>query len=102
MIWSVYFLPAALFPPAVADRLDFGRPVFDILEETADVQVTSTVAHVSAVLGDAQARRTLAVPSHEALLLLEEVSFTKLAQPIMYSLSYYTSFFDFALLRKKF
>ena len=102
VIWSVDYLPAALFPPALIDRLDFGRPVFDILEEVAGVSVASTVAHVSAVLGDPASRRILAIQPHEALLLMEEVSYTKLAKPVMYSLSYYTAFFDFALLRKKF
>lgn len=102
VIWSVDYLPASLFPPALVDRLDFGRPVFDILEEVAGVSVVSTVAHVSAVLGDPASRRILAVQPHEALLLMEEVSYTKLAKPVMYSLSYYTAFFDFALLRKKF
>ena len=102
VIWSVDYLPASLFPPSLAERLDFGRPVFDILEEAAGVSVASTVAHVSAVLGDPAARRVLAIQPHEALLLLEEVSYTKLARPVMYSLSYYTPFFDFALLRKKF
>ena len=102
VIWSVDYLPVALFPPAMLDRLDFSRPVFDVMEEIADVSVVSTVAHVSAVLGDPASRRVLAVQPHEALLLLEEVSYTKLAKPVMYSLSYYTTFFDFALLRKKF
>ena len=102
VIWSVDYLPAALFPPALLDRLDFGRPVFDVMEEASGVSVVSTVAHVSAVLGDPASRRILAVQPHEALLLLEEVSYTKLAKPVMYSLSYYTTFFDFALLRKKF
>ena len=51
---------------------------------------------------DPASRRILAVQPHEALLLMEEVSYTKLAKPVMYSLSYYTAFFDFALLRKKF
>lgn len=102
VIWSVDYLPAALFPPSAAERLDFGRPVFDILEEAAGISVTSTVAHVCAVLGDPASRRILTVQPHEALLLLEEVNYTKLAKPVMYSLSYYTPFFDFALLRKKF
>ena len=102
VIWSVDYLPAALFPPVVADRLDFARPVFDLLEEAAGESVTSTVARVCAVMGDPGARQLLAVQPHEALLLLEEVSYTKLAKPVMYSLSYYTPFFHFALLRKKF
>ena len=101
VIWSVDYLPAALFPPVAVERLDFARPIFDILEEVCGVAVTSTVAHVNAVNGDAAVRQTLAVPSHEALLLLDEVSFSKLTTPVMYSLSYYTNFFDFALLRKK-
>ena len=101
VIWSVDYLPAALFPPVAVERLDFARPIFDILEEVCGVAVTSTVAHVNAVNGDAAVRQTLAVPSHEALLLLDEVSFSKLTTPVMYSLSYYSNFFDFALLRKK-
>ena len=102
VIWSVDYLPAALFPSPLADRLDFSRPVFDLLEESAGVSVVSTVARVCAVLGDPAARRMLSIQPHEALLLLEEVSYTKLAKPVMYSLSYYTAFFHFALLRKKF
>lgn len=101
VIWSVDYLPAALFPPSAVERLDFARPIFDILDEVCGVAVTSTVAHVNAVNGDAAVRKTLAVPDHEALLLMDEVSFSKLTTPVMYSLSYYTNFFDFAMLRKK-
>ena len=101
VIWSVDYLPASLFPAMAVDRLDFARPIFDILEEVCGAAVTSTVAHISAVNGDANLRQVLAVPDHEALLLLDEVHFSKLTLPVMYSLSYYTNFFSFALLRKK-
>ena len=36
----------------------------------------------------------------EAMLLLDEVCFNRLCRPVMRSLSYYTNFFDFSILRK--
>ncbi len=101
VIYSVDYFSAALFPADVLEQLDFSQPIFDILQETCNITVTSTIAHLNAVNGDAAIRQTLAVPSHEALLLMDEVSFSKLAKPVMYSLSYYTNFFHFSILRKK-
>ena len=101
VIYSVDYLPAKLLDHESAQRQDFARPIFDILEEVCGVSVTSTVTHTSAVLGDATIRKTLEVPDHEALLLMDEISFSKLTRPVMYSLSYYTNFFSFSLLRKK-
>ena len=101
VIYSVDYLAAELFPQEQLEQLDFARPIFDILEEVCGVSVTSTVTHVSAVNGDAGIRERLAVPSHEALLLMDEVSFSKLAKPVMYSLSYYTNLMQFSILRKK-
>lgn len=101
VIYSVDYFSANLFPADTLDTLDFSRPIFDILQEICGISVTSTIAHINAVNGDAAIRQTLAVPSHEALLLMDEVSFSKLAKPVMYSLSYYTNFFHFSILRKK-
>ena len=101
VIYSVDYLPSKLLDHESAQRQDFARPIFDILEEVCGVSVTSTVTHTSAVLGDAAIRKTLEVPDHEALLLMDEISFSKLTRPVMYSLSYYTNFFSFSLLRKK-
>lgn len=101
VIYSVDYLPAKLLDHESAQRQDFARPIFDILEEVCGVSVTSTITHTSAVLGDAAIRKTLEVPDHEALLLMDEISFSKLTRPVMYSLSYYTNFFSFSLLRKK-
>ena len=36
----------------------------------------------------------------EAMLLLDEICFNRLCHPVMRSLSYYTNFFDFSILRK--
>ena len=100
VIWSVDYLSAALFPENI-DVIDFTRPIFDILTEACAASINSTIGHVSAVVGDKATREKLAVPDHGALLLLEEVGFSKLTKPIIYSLTYYTDFFDFTLLRKK-
>lgn len=101
VIYSVDYLSANLFSKIAIEQLDFARPIFDILEEICGISVTSTVTHVNAVNGDSAIRQTLSVASHEALLLMDEIGFSKLAKPVMYSLSYYTNFFHFAILRKK-
>ena len=36
----------------------------------------------------------------EAMLLLDEICYNRLCHPVMRSLSYYTNFFDFSILRK--
>ena len=101
VIYSVDYLPRNLFEGHNLEFLDFSRPIFDLLQELCSITITSTITHVNAVLGDANIRETLKVPSHEALLLMDEQSFSRLAKPVMYSLSYYTNFFHFAILRKK-
>lgn len=101
VLWSVDYLSASLFPPTEIDRMDFSRPIFDLLDETCGASINSTVSHISAVMGDQGIREKLALQDCEALLLLEEAGFSKLTKPVLYSLTYYTSFFDFSILRKK-
>lgn len=101
VIYSVDYLAANLFPDQTIEGLDFSLPIFDIMQDVCGISVNSTIAHINAVNGDAAIRQTLHVPSHEAILLMDEVSFSKLAKPVMYSLSYYTNFFHFSILRKK-
>ena len=47
------------------------------------------------------ARAMLELNASQAVLLLDEVSHSRLCQPVLRSLSYYTDFFDFSILRKK-
>ncbi len=102
VIYSVDHLPLALFKGEKPEQMDLTLPVFEILEKACGQTVTSTIAHVKAVCPDAALSRTLSLGSGEALLLLDEVCSTRLCQPVLHSYSYYTSFFDFSLLRKLF
>ena len=45
-------------------------------------------------------RSAMRLAPGEAMLLLDEVCFNRLCRPVMRSLSYYTNFFDFSILRK--
>ena len=45
-------------------------------------------------------RAAMRLAPGEAMLLLDEVCFNRLCRPVMRSLSYYTNFFDFSILRK--
>lgn len=101
VIASVDYVPLELLRGLDLEQTDFSRPVFDILEECG-VHTVSTVAHVKAVYGTALPRQMLELEPSQVLLLLDEVSSTRLCQPVLRSLSYYTDFFDFSILRKKF
>lgn len=100
VIASVDYLSSALFHGQDLGRLDFSRPIFDILEDVG-IQAVTAVAHVKAVYGDAPTRAMLKLNASQAVLLLDEVSHSRLCQPVLRSLSYYTDFFDFSILRKK-
>ena len=74
--------------------------VFDILEQECSQQISSNVAHLKASCGDEAIRAAMRLAPGEAMLLLDEICFNRLCHPVMRSLSYYTNFFDFSILRK--
>lgn len=102
VIYSVDHLPARLFTGGQLASLDFSQPVFQLLQQACGVAITSTTTRIQASCGTTGIRGMLHLANNEALLLLDEVSYTRLCQPVMRSLSYYTNFFDFSILRKKF
>ncbi len=100
VIYSIDYLPRALFSGRDYTRIDLTGDVFEILERECHQQVTSNVAHLKASCGDDGIRSAMRLAPGEAMLLLDEVCFNRLCKPVMRSLSYYTNFFDFSILRK--
>lgn len=100
VIYSVDYLPRALFGSRDCSRIDMTGAVFDVLERECHQQVSSNVAHLKASCGDEAIRAAMRLAPGEAMLLLDEVCFNRLCRPVMRSLSYYTNFFDFSILRK--
>ena len=100
VIYSINYLPRALFGTRDPNRLDLTADVFDVLEAECGQQPASNVAHIRASCGDEAIRSALRLGPGEALLLLDEVCYNRLCRPIMRSFSYYTNFFDFSILRK--
>ena len=84
VIYSIDYLPRSL----------------EILEQECHQQISSNVAHLKASCGDEAIRAAMRLAPGEAMLLLDEVCFNRLCRPVMRSLSYYTNFFDFSILRK--
>ncbi len=100
VIYSVNYLPKALFGGRDLARIDLTPSVFDVLEKECRQQVSSTVAHIRASCGDEGMRAAMRLAPGEAMLLLDEVCYTRLCRPVLRSLSYCTNFFDFSILRK--
>jgi len=100
VIYSIDYLPRALFGSRDYTRIDLSGGVFDILEQECNQQISSNVAHLKASYGDEAIRAAMRLAPGEAMLLLDEICFNRLCHPVMRSLSYYTNFFDFSILRK--
>ena len=66
------------------------------------IRDSTDIAHVCATNATPAIRRLLQVPDGGALLMLDEVGFCRLSRPVLRSLEFYTDFFDFTMLRKKF
>lgn len=100
VIYSINYLPRALFGSRDITRLDLTASAFDILEQECHQQVSSNVAHLKASCGDETIRAAMRLAPGEAMLLLDEVCYTRLCRPVLRAFSYYTNFFDFSILRK--
>lgn len=100
VIYSINYLPSALFGTRDYTRIDLSGSVFDVLERECHQQISSNVAHIKASCGDESIRSSMRLAPGEAMLLLDEICYNRLCRPVMRSLSYYTNFFDFSILRK--
>ena len=97
---STDILPLSLFDNKRLEGIDFSQPIFDIAARHCHTEVTETVAHLHAVSGPAGIRRQLALRPEQALLQLEEICYSRLCKPVLCCQTYYTDFFDFAMVRK--
>lgn len=102
VIYSVDSLPRSLIDLPDYTVIDWSQPIFDILDRYCGMAVISSICRVRAVPGSPEIRRRLAQGENDALLELEELGCGKLGRPVLHSIGYYTNFFDFTMLRKKF
>ena len=100
VLFSTDILPLSLFDHKRLEGIDFSQPIFDIAARHCHTEVTETVAHLHAVSGPAGIRRQLALRPEQALLQLEEICYSRLCKPVLCCQTYYTDFFDFAMVRK--
>lgn len=100
VLFSTDILPLSLFDNKRLEGIDFSQPIFDIAARHCHTEVTETVAYLHAVSGPAGIRRQLALRPEQALLQLEEICYSRLCKPVLCCQTYYTDFFDFAMVRK--
>ena len=102
VIYSIDHLPKALFSRKKWREYDWSSPVFELLETHCGIAVDTNITRLTAVCGPATLREKLAMKADEAMIFLEEVGYYKLSKPILHSYGYFTNFFEFTMLRKKF
>ena len=100
VLFSTDIVPCSLFGTTRTDGIDFTRPIFDILDEACGIQISSTITHLRAAMGDPAVRHALALQRDQALLELSETCYSRLCRPVLRCRTFYTDFFDFALVRK--
>lgn len=102
VIYSVDQIPARLFGDKKVEEIDWSAPVFDILEKYCNIAVDTDIAKLTAIKGPPYVRWMLETATDEALIMIDEVGYYKLSRPILQTHGYYTNFFDFTILRRKF
>ncbi len=102
VIYSIDRLPLALFDSIHYSDIDWSMPIFDILDRYCGLSVITDIAQVCATNATPAIRQKLQVSDTEALILLDETGYCKLSRPVMHSYEFYTNFFGFTMLRKKF
>lgn len=102
VIYSIDHLPKAIFKGDEWKTLDWYAPVFDILEQRCGIDVESSITRAKAVCGPKEIHAKLQLAEDEAMLMLDEVGYYKMSRPILHTYGYYSSFFEFSMLRKKF
>lgn len=102
VIYSIDRLPLSLLGDIPYETIDWSQPVFNILEQERGIPVDTDIANISAVTGTPDVRRRLQAAEGEALLLIDEVGYFKLTNPILQTYGFYTNFFEFTMLRKRF
>ena len=100
VIYSINYLPRALLGGRDYTRVDLAGSIFEVLDQVCGQPVSSTVAHIKASCGDEAIRAAMRLAPGEAMMLLDEVCYTRLCRPVLRALSYCTNFFDFSILRK--
>ncbi len=102
VIYSSDYLCAEMFSGIELHEINWSEPIFDILERCCGLTVVTDVTEITPVVGPVEIRRMLNCNDENALLKMEECSYSRPTHPVLYSLSYYTDFFNFKILRKKF
>lgn len=72
----------------------------DLSEVEAAIQPNTKAIYLETLGNPNSIRAAMRLAPGEAMLLLDEICYNRLCHPVMRSLSYYTNFFDFSILRK--
>lgn len=102
VIYSVDRLPKSIFAGKDYAALDWSIPIFDILEERCGIVVDTDIAQLTATMGPPEVREIMRVPEGEPMMLVDEIGYYKFSCPILQTYGYYTNYFAFTILRKKF
>ena len=102
VIYSIDYISMGLFSDMDYRDIDWSLPIFDIFETYCGLTVITDIAKITATNGCDKIRAKLNVPNGQSLIMLDEIGYCKLSRPVLRSLEYYTDFFEFTMLRKKF
>lgn len=102
VIYSIDHIPQVIFEGTDWKSFDWSAPVFDLLWEHSGITVNASITRIASVIGPQPIRASLKVAEDEAITLLDEVGYYKLSRPILHTSGFYTNYFDFTMMRKKF
>lgn len=101
-IYSLDYMPASIFEGVNYVDLDWTMPLFDMLERYCGLVVTTDIARLVPTNATEQIRSKMHLAPNDALLMLDEVGYSKLSRPVLRTFGYYADFLNLTLLRKLF
>lgn len=81
---------------------DLSKPIFDFLSDFCNIQVYMDLSEIMAINADTCIAKKLAIKENTSVLYIDEIGYTLVGQPVLYSKEYYVNnAFHHMILRKK-
>jgi GntR family transcriptional regulator len=101
VVYSLDMIPLSVIPDTKNLRL-MGESLYNFLEKTCHVVLTSSVAKLFSTKADRKLAAKLSIKKNSPLFLLEQQDTDENGKPVVYSREYFVSdYFDFVIYRRR-
>jgi GntR family transcriptional regulator len=101
VVYSLDVIPLSVLPATKSLEM-LGESLYDFLEETCHINLSSSTAKLFPTKADRKLAATLNIKTNAPLFLLEQRDTDEIGRPVVYSREYFVSdYFDFVIYRRR-